>query len=354
METMIFTRRPFPVNVVQVTPQNAAEVAEWCGGKVGTGSYKLAGFETPLATVLVPGNGPNKGEMVEARIGSYITEQNGNFRVWRKKQFHETFVPQSKEELAEVRWASDPFGKKTLNAGDLVQDKDESDGVWQGRVLFTNQVLVEYPFKGNVLHEPDELVKIDKFDSETEKRWALLQEANNGVPYNEAAEKLNAIRAAAEAAIGSGEISMPPVSGSLEEPPTSVNGMEVGTAIVVRNELAEFFSDTGEVVKILDGATLLVQLDAMENGEKSDPVKFLHDEIQPLTSMKFVTVNNVDSDQNGWVGWVVQDAPTGDLIRVAFRSTTLGRPDKCFSYMEYELEEFHLGTDQIPRYELPA
>lgn len=348
METQIFTRRPFPVNAVQVTPQNVAEVAEWCGGKVGTGSYKLAGFETPLATVLVPGNGPNKGQMVEARIGSYITEQNGNFRVWRRKQFHDTFV--NSEDVLVTNYAT---RIPHLSAGDLVQDKDESDGIWQGRVVFTNQVLVEYPLKGNVLHEPDELLKIDKFDAETEKRWVLSEEASKIVSDEMTADKINAIRAAAEAAIGSSEISMPPVSGSLEEPPTSVNGMEVGTAIVVRNELAEFFSDTGEVVEILNESTLLVQLDAMENGEKTDPVKFLHDEIQPLTSMQFAKVTNPDSDQHGWVGWIIRTSVDEDLVRLAFRSTTLGQKDKCFSYMPAEVEKYDL-SGVVPRYELPA
>lgn len=346
MEPQKFTRRPFHVYGVQVTPQNVKEVAEWCGGKIGQGTYKLAGFDTTLDIVLVPGNGPNKGELVEARIGSYITVHKGSFRVWRKKQFLETFVmPQA-------------LTQEPLRPEDLVEVVDPQNRYYgfQGEVEFVDQVCIDMPAVGGCMFNPHDLKRIDEYSDATmerikeEARVAAVQTTQN----MDVREKINAIRAAAEAAVGSSEISMPPVSGSLEEPPTSINGMEVGTPIVVRNELAEFFSDTGEVVKILDEATLLVQLDAMENGEKSDPVKFLHDEIQPLNTMKFVTVNNPDSDQNGWVGWVVQDAPTGDLIRVAFRSNILGRPDKCFSYMDYELEEYHLGTDMIPRYELPA
>lgn len=346
MDTQIVTRRPFEVKAVQVTPQNATEVAKWCGGKVGQSIYKLAGFETPLPTVLVPGNGPNAGQMVEARIGSYITQHGPNFRVWRKRQFHENFVAPDNSKLEEKLNELLQF-----NAGDLVQDKDESDGIWQGRVVFTGQVLVEYPFKGNVLHEPDELIKIDKFNDETEKRYLLAAEAQKDIPH-EAVEKINALRTAAEAAIGDG-LTLPPVNGSLEEPPTEVNGMKVGDAVVVRNELAEFFSDTGEIVKILSDTMLLVQLDAMEDGDKFPPVKFLHDEIQLLTDMKFVRIINVDSDQNGWVGWVIQDAPVGEALRVAFRSNILGHKDKCFSFMNYEVEEYDLGAE-VPRYELPA
>src|SRR5688500_5754916 len=211
MKTEKFLRRPFEVNAVQVTPQNAAEIAEWCGGTVGEADYKLAGFVCKMGTVLVPGNGPNKGRNIEARIGSYVLELDGKFRVLRKQQFHEMFSPAM------------GLLRESLKPGDFVQDKDEHDGVWQGEVVYVDQVLVTYPFKGNVLHEANQLIKIDAYSEQTEKNWLLSAEADKGVPYNEALAKINAMRAAAQDAIGDGEID-PPAQGELDDV-TEVNGM---------------------------------------------------------------------------------------------------------------------------------
>lgn len=256
MELQKFVRRPFDVNAVQVTPQNAAEIAEWCGGKVGQSDYKLAGFDgVKLDTVLVPGNGPNEGRDVQARIGSWVVELDGKFRVLRKKQFHEMFAKQENV-LVTDKATRIPH----LEPGDLVQDVDESDGIWQGEVVYVDQILVKFPFKGNVLYTKDELVKINEYSEEAVKKWLLAEEANKGVPYNEALEKINALRAAAEAAIGDGEVD-PPVQGKLDDV-TEVNGMKVNSKVRVTFEHNMFYEEVGVVHTIdPDGKVLHVLMD---------------------------------------------------------------------------------------------
>jgi len=346
VETQIFMRRPFEVNVAQVTPQNAAEIAEWCGGKVGQGKYKVANFDTLMDTVLVPGNGPNAGKHIEAKIGSYVVEHNGNFRVYRKRQFHEDFAPT----MGMLR--------EGLKPGDLVQDRDENDGVWQGEVVYTEQILVKYPFKGHILHDPSELTKIEKYSERIEKQLALVKEAGKGVPYPVALEKINALRADAEADHG---LTLPPVTGSLDEPPAEINGITKGSIIRVKDEMNQFFSQCGTVEDILSPTMLSVSMEIDEN----PVVKHLVREVELEESTRWVRVSNEVSPQFGWVGWVVDSESAKQiadnenhevqLVRVAFRPTTYlhGTNDRCFSYMETELTPIsHAELGQVPVYEI--
>lgn len=282
-----FVRRPFDVNAVQVTPQNAAEIAAWCGGKVGQSDYKLAGFDgVKLDTVLVPGNGPNEGRDVQARIGSWVVELDGKFRVLRKKQFHEMFA--KKDEVLVTDQATRILH---LQPGDLVQDTDENDGIWQGEVVYIDQILVKFPFKGNVLCEKNELVKIDAYSEQTEKKWLLAAEADNGVPYDEALEKINTLRAAAEAAIGDGLTVPPPLleggpsgvgcfspaQGKLDDV-TEVNGMKINSRVRVTFELNMFYGEVGDVHAIdPDGKVLHV---LMDNHKVYGPVPCQPDELE--------------------------------------------------------------------------
>ena len=80
MDMKKYFRRPFDVNAVEVTPDNAQEVADWCGGTVAQGDYKHSKYKIQLPVVKVPGNGPNKGKAVDARIGYFVVEHNGSFR----------------------------------------------------------------------------------------------------------------------------------------------------------------------------------------------------------------------------------------------------------------------------------
>lgn len=334
MQTQQFFRRPFDVNAVQVTPENAVEIAQWCKGKVTTAEYKLMGQVVKLPAVLVPGNGPKKGKMVEALIGSWVTEQNMNFRVYRDQQFHEQF-----NAFVENR----PFFKP----GDLVQEKDPIDGERQGTVKYVDQVLVDYGMLGTVLHDRDELVWINKYSEQTIKR--LKEEAERS--GNDGLDKINQLRAEAEAAVMNGSAHQ--MVGELFEesqPITRIGDFEVGTAVVCREEHAQFFGETGEVINFVNENTMLVQLDYTAEGKRLDPVMFLASELQTMESMKFVLVHSDTSPQQGWVGWVVKDAPVGELVRVAFRSVNPLAKDKCVSFMAHELEEYEL-SGPVPTYD---
>ena len=338
MQIENFIRRPFDVRAVQVTPQNAAEVAQWCGGTVGKAKYKLLGsFDTELDTVVVPGSGVSQGKTFVAKIGSWVVELDGSFRVYRKRQMQEMFS-RTHEMLSEG-----------LKPGDLVQDRDENDGVRQGVVKYTNQTLVDYGMLGNILHDPAELIKIEEFSENTKRR--LAEEAER-----QGLDKINALRAAAEDA-GCG--SLPTVSGTLEDEPQVIDeiaGIKVGDMIRVTEEMNQFFSQEGTVVEFLNDNCLRTNM-LMPNGEVHQ-VNHLRSEVELEEETKWVVVNNESSGQNGWVGWVVKDAPVGELVRVAFRSVNFDNNvnDRCFSYMRHELEDVShqdlVAMDGVPSYEI--
>ena len=338
MQIEKFIRRPFEVRAVQVTPQNAAEVAQWCGGTVGKAKYKLLGsFDTELDTVIVPGSGVSQGKTFVAKIGSWVVELDGSFRVYRKRQMQEMFS-RTHEMLS-----------GELKPGDLVQDRDENDGVRQGVVKYTNQTLVDYGMLGNILHDPAELIKIEEFSENTKRR--LAEEAER-----QGLDKINALRAAAEDA-GCG--SLPTVSGTLEDEPQVIDeiaGIKVGDMIRVTEEMNQFFSQEGTVVEFLNDNCLRTNM-LMPNGEVHQ-VNHLRSEVELEEETKWVVVNNESSGQNGWVGWVVKDAPVGELVRVAFRSVNFDNNvnDRCFSYMRHELEDVShqdlVAMDGVPSYEI--
>jgi hypothetical protein len=260
MDMKKYFRRPFEVNAVEVTPDNAQEVADWCGGTVAQGEYKHSKYKIQLPVVKVPGNGPNKGKAVDARIGYFVVEHNGSFRVYRPKQFEETFHP----------FANDYEG--WINAGDLVRDK--KDGM-EGQVVFVEQILVDYgPMTGNVLHGKDELERIRDLSPET------LQRMNHEAEVAVGADKLNALRAAAEEAIRSGQAPAS-IQGDLRlaEEPDNVGGYWKGMRVRVTLEANAFHEQFGTVQRLsVFGNAVYVIVD----GTDGDTVPFQPDELEPI------------------------------------------------------------------------
>lgn len=91
MELITYDRKPFSVTAVELSFENINEVAEWCKGEVGTESTKILGTSTMLPVILIQGLGEARGKDFVARLGYYIVELNGSFRVYKPKQFKETF-----------------------------------------------------------------------------------------------------------------------------------------------------------------------------------------------------------------------------------------------------------------------
>jgi hypothetical protein len=262
MKIETHTRRPFDVNVVEVTPENVEQVAEWCGGTVAQGEYRHSKYKIQLPVVKVPGNGPHKGKSVDARIGYFVVEHNGSFRVYRPKQFEESF-----QNLKNV---------PTFAEGDLVRDKNNR---MEGVVVAVAQVAVDFGRMGQI-YDRDQLEQIKEFSPETVARLQAEDEATVG------ADKLNALRAAAEEAIRSGQGPsgvgcFPPHEGDLRlsEEPDNVGGFWRGMRVRVTLEANAFHEQFGTVQRLsMFGNAVYVIVD----GTDGDTVPFQVDEIEPI------------------------------------------------------------------------
>lgn len=278
-----FIRRPFDVNAVQVTPSNAVEVAEWCGGKVGTTTYKLAGFDTQLNIVLVPGNGPNKGKFVEARLGYWVVEHLGKFRVYRNHQLHEMF----EEKFVPVNDALNRLigdlneQDKPLQVGEKVESTDpETDGA-QGKVVYTNQVLVEFGPQGMILFDQSQLKRIEEFSEQTKQ---IREAADRDLGL----EKINALRAAATNALNE---KPDVVLGHADkdgvrhiDAVVEVSGMRAGSTVLVTQEGNEFKGEKGVVMSFDEkagGVQLMVKMfDDLHSSVVDAAIPFLPSELQ--------------------------------------------------------------------------
>jgi hypothetical protein len=89
MDVNKYDRKPFTVEAVQVTPQNAEAVAEWCGGKVETVATPMMGTKMDLPAVVVPGKGSAKDET--AQVGSWVVKRKETYRMYKRQAFESSF-----------------------------------------------------------------------------------------------------------------------------------------------------------------------------------------------------------------------------------------------------------------------
>lgn len=91
MKIQQYTRKPFPVNAVQVSLADIDAIAEWCKGTIELVPTKMLGTETPLPVIKIQGQGDNRGKEFTATLGCYVVEQKGSFRVYKPSQFDASF-----------------------------------------------------------------------------------------------------------------------------------------------------------------------------------------------------------------------------------------------------------------------
>lgn len=150
MEIQQFTRKPFEVDAVQVSPTNYEAVAAWCKGEATLTGYKLMGDVYEMGAVLLPKQGPKNNKVYTVLIGQWITRHRGSFRSWGKEDFEKGFV-------------------QVLQPGDPVRsigtEEFEYPG-WEGVVKDVNMVGVDFGARGSVLFQRSLLEKISSVSSE--------------------------------------------------------------------------------------------------------------------------------------------------------------------------------------------
>ena len=94
MEIIKFNRKPFVVDGVEVTEDNLAEVAEWCGGEVRRSDKNGEKY------VKVPVINPLSNRHTLAFVGDWVLRSNVpkpqgeqlSFKVYTEKSLHRNFI----------------------------------------------------------------------------------------------------------------------------------------------------------------------------------------------------------------------------------------------------------------------
>jgi hypothetical protein len=89
------TRRRRPMQAIQVSVDNAQEIADWCGGEMVMSTIRMMGSETKLPAVRL--NRPSTGgkDYTTALVTMWIVEFPDRFQVFKNDQYEKLFEPVS-------------------------------------------------------------------------------------------------------------------------------------------------------------------------------------------------------------------------------------------------------------------
>lgn len=139
LELVEYDRKTFTVKAVELTFKNVDVVAKWCKGKVSSETTRiLGGADTELPVIKLQGQGEDRGKELTVRLGYFIVESKGRFRVYKAPQFWAAF----EEKVVLKQVAGQPYepeiddethesdcDKQHQGEGCACEDEQESDGV---------------------------------------------------------------------------------------------------------------------------------------------------------------------------------------------------------------------------------
>jgi len=116
VKTEKFVRKSFPVEAIQVTPDNMEQVAKWCAGNIQEDGEKEGHLSRTYIKVRVAY--PINERQTQAYLGDWVLKSGRSFKVYNNSAFEKSFV---KEPVAEKR-AEKVAGqaKKALEGAELV------------------------------------------------------------------------------------------------------------------------------------------------------------------------------------------------------------------------------------------
>lgn len=123
VETQKFVRKSFPVDAVQVTPENMKLIAQWCGGQVMNDGEKEGHLSRDYIKVRVAY--PINERQTQAYLGDWVLKSGKSFKVYTNSAFEKSFirqanvlssepasVPAPREPKAQHKQTPDQFPKK--------------------------------------------------------------------------------------------------------------------------------------------------------------------------------------------------------------------------------------------------
>lgn len=90
-----YTRKPFVVEAVELSPENIDEVAEWCSGEIRTSDLSQRGGQEGFQQYIkVPVKRPMNDRQTRAYYGDWVVAQEGSFKVYMPRAFETSFDKQ--------------------------------------------------------------------------------------------------------------------------------------------------------------------------------------------------------------------------------------------------------------------
>lgn len=91
VQTQQFVRKEFAVEAVQVTPDNMADVAKWCVGKIMSDGEKEGHLSRDYIKVRVAY--PINERQTQAYLGDWVLKSGKSFKVYTNSAFEKSFRP---------------------------------------------------------------------------------------------------------------------------------------------------------------------------------------------------------------------------------------------------------------------
>lgn len=132
-----YTAKVYTVEAVEVTTDNAAEVAAWAGGTVEKMEYRLVGASTYLPCVHIPGSGSQKGKTLVAPLGYWVVKNRRHFRVYKPNAFNASFEKKASFNVDEE------FAKGVLTHEELKSAFESSSDIVEVKINDKQAVVFE-------------------------------------------------------------------------------------------------------------------------------------------------------------------------------------------------------------------
>lgn len=91
VKTQKFNRKSFPVEAVQVTPENIEEVAKWCAAEIHEDGEKEGHLSRKYIKVRVAY--PINERQTQAYLGDWVLKSGKSFKVYTNAAFEKSFEP---------------------------------------------------------------------------------------------------------------------------------------------------------------------------------------------------------------------------------------------------------------------
>lgn len=89
VQTQQFVRKSFPVEAVQVTPDNMKDVAKWCVGQIMSDGEKEGHLSREYIKVRVAY--PINERQTQAFLGDWVLKSGKSFKVYTNSAFEKSF-----------------------------------------------------------------------------------------------------------------------------------------------------------------------------------------------------------------------------------------------------------------------